>query len=216
MNVILIYNKKTEKSKCVQIEHICKRGHFMKTKNLIFSVLLMFVLLTGCSSGNSSKARTSNIDTFDISYNDFFDNVQSSVQKEYPSLFMEEPEVSTLTATETTPETIVYTHSIFNSAQLVVYEEKSNGEVYQVLLSYEPFSETSEDAYALGYVSGVLFANIEISMTVAERIAEELNLTNVVQTATTSSTGTTADWLYVVNANEDNLTSTVTLTAIAS
>ena len=188
----------------------------MKIKNLIFSILFMFVLLTGCSSGNSSKARTSNIDTFDISYNDFFNNVQSSVQKEYPSLFIEEPEVSTLTATETTPEAIVYTHSFFNSAQLVVYEEKSSSEIYQVLLSYEPFSETSEDAYTLGYVSGVLFANIETSMTVAEKISEELNLSNVVQTATTSSTGTTADWLYVVNANEDNLTSTVTLTAIAS
>ena len=203
----------------------------MKTKNLILSVFLIFVLLTGCSgeqnntkssasiaNSNQSSQSTlvSNIDTLGTSYSDFFDKIQSSIQNKYPSLLAEEPEVSTLTATETTPEAIVYTHSIFNSAQLVVYEEKSSGEVYQVLLSYEPFSETSEDAYALGYVSGVLFANIEISMTVAERIAEELNLTNVVQTATTSSTGTTADWLYVVNANEDNLTSTVTLTAIAS
>lgn len=200
-------------------------------KKLLLGIILSSLLLAGCNSEqNNTKSSASNIDdkqssqstvvsnvnTFGTSYNDFFNKIQSSVQKEYPLLLTGKPEVSTLDATETTPQAITYTHSIFNSAQLVIYEEKSSGEVYQVLLSYEPFSETSEDAYALGYVSGMLFANIEISMTVAERIIEELNLTNVVQTATTSSTGTTADWLYVVNANEDNFTSTVTLTAIAS
>lgn len=202
----------------------------MKIKNLILSVFLIFVLLTGCSgeqnntkssasiaNSNQSSQSTlvSNIDTFGTSYSDFFDKIQSSIQNKYPSLLAEEPEISILEPTETTPQAIAYTHSIFNSAQLVIYEEKSSNEIYQVFLSYEPFNETSENCNTLGYISGILLANIETDMTVAEKIVEELNLSNITQTITTYSTGTTADWIYVVDANEDEFTSTSILTAIA-
>lgn len=200
-------------------------------KKLLLGIILSSLLLAGCNSEqNNTKSSASNVDdkqssqstivsnvnTFGTSYNDFFNKIQSSVQKEYPSLLIEEPEVSTLDATETTPQAITYTHSIFNSGQLVIYEEKSSNEIYQVFLSYKPFNETPENCNTLGYISGVLLANIETDITVAEKIVEELNLSNITQTITTYSTGTTADWIYVVDANEDEFTSTAMLTAIAS
>lgn len=202
-------------------------------KKLLLTFLLTCVILSGCgsnntqtdttksatnSSQNSSTSEVSSennseiensepiIPTFGKTAQSFIDVMSPYAQEQDPNLFTQEPKVSEMQADEYLPESTVYEYTVGNAGSLILYEVKSSGEFYQVLLSFDISKEDETSILSLGKVSGLMMAMLEPDENTRILIDKELKTSNFSEDATTYATGTMASWVYNVSSGKTYLT----------